>query len=1242
MSDTRFLLNPQSLATKVAAASYERGLALYRSQHVLDYTLTAAASHEWDIEGEVLAGSRGQTYAVRVKLETGPDGKLAFFSGLCDCPVAIDCKHCVALTFKVAYKSGGVVSQYRSNDLGARAAPITAETPATVEARRLADIERERLAAQGKLGQWLGLFDNEPVEPSREYRAAAHHSSEADVIVYVLIPAIQAQRPVLKLGHGLVRRMRNGNWGKVRAQRYNERRGATAQDFEIMRLIETLAGDRHTYSYGPVLTEGILAGEVGLLALRLASATGRLFLSSELRVMGPAISVGSPRTLGWGWHEVTGPTSPEPQWALRPQLAPATHPSATGHLSSESGQGGGADAAGAAPDGASKSSESGKLNEPSVSNQPDGVASGAVAAGQSHTGGGSDAGGAVQCFASQPPLYLDTQAGLCGPLETPGVSAEHLRLLMQAPVIAQSAFAAQEALLLRHLGQLPLPPVIVPPRVVRGVVPVARLHIGPVAADARARLGLLCATLRFDYEGLQHYSVRLLNPVLIEPAASGSGEGAQRVLLHRDMATEQSAVAALQALGLVGDAQGAFRLPLLSEAQQAQWLHWADADFAPLREAGFVLDVAPSLADWIARADLLDVRMQAPDAPGGTEQGDDLVGGDDSRSPWFELSLGMEISGERHNILPLLPALLQSLSAAHNSTGGAATAGATLQMPPFVYLSKGDGSYLRLPTEPLRPWLQALLDLVGERSVKFEGDSLRLTRLEALRVGASLGEGVRWQGADTLRQMVRQLAGQSALPEVALPEGLQATLRPYQRQGLDWLQFLRANGLAGILADEMGLGKTLQTLAHILVEKNAGRLDRPALVIAPVSLMGNWRREAARFTPELRTLVLHGKERHEVADQIATHDLVIAPYSLLPRDRARWTKQAWHIVVLDEAQNIKNADTHAAQVAGELDTRHRLCLSGTPMENHLGELWSLFHFLMPGFLGSQARFKQLFRTPIEKLGDSERLHQLRLRVTPFMLRRAKRDVATDLPDKQEAVTTVELQGKQADLYETIRLTTEQAVRSALADKGLAKSQIQILDALLKLRQVCCDPRLVPIASAKKINQSAKLELLMELLPEMLAEGRKVLLFSQFTSMLALIEEELAKRGIEWVKLTGQSQKRDALIERFTSGAVPLFLISLKAGGVGLNLPQADTVIHYDPWWNPAVENQATDRAHRIGQTQRVLVYKLVAQGTIEERILALQERKAALAESMYSGSQARKQPLFTEGDLAELLKPLGT
>jgi SNF2 family DNA or RNA helicase len=349
----------------------------------------------------------------------------------------------------------------------------------------------------------------------------------------------------------------------------------------------------------------------------------------------------------------------------------------------------------------------------------------------------------------------------------------------------------------------------------------------------------------------------------------------------------------------------------------------------------------------------------------------------------------------------------------------------------------------------------------------------------------------------------------------------------------------------------------------------------------------------------------------------------------------------WQVLVLDEAQNIKNAQTHAAQVVSEIPSVHRLCLSGTPIENHLGELWSQFHFLMPGFLGSQRRFTELFRTPIERQGSAEKMALLRARVTPFMLRRTKDLVASELPPKIETLMPVPLQGQQADLYETIRLGMEKTVRDALSTQGLGKSQITILDALLKLRQVCCDPRLVKSAAAAKVKSSAKLEQLMEMLPEMLAEGRRILLFSQFTTMLGLIEVELAKRNLSWVKLTGSTQKRDEVIERFTSGEVPLFLISLKAGGVGLNLPQADTVIHFDPWWNPAAENQATDRAHRIGQTQSVWVIKLVAQGTIEERILALQERKAQLARELYSGAVARKQPLFTEDDLQVLLRPLG-
>ena len=802
-----------------------------------------------------------------------------------------------------------------------------------------------------------------------------------------------------------------------------------------------------------------------------------------------------------------------------------------------------------------------------------------------------------------------------------------------------------------------LPPAR-PHETLHGITPTAHLHITSVASESVEQLGLLRATLRFGYKGIFHYALNDHNPVLVERSANAVSNP---LLLQRDLPTERAAHDALRMFGLSGDTKGQFYLPFVSNAQQQQWLQWLDDGFARLQSSGFVVTTEPRLSSWIARAEGLDASMEPEGqdlaSTGTPDEAIDIDGPEEAinagHAAWFSLSLGMNINGMRRNILPLLPELLAQLSAGNrgkaSATGAAQAFNATLQLPPHIYIKQDGGGYLRLPCEPLRPWLQALLELMAERSSHkdndFKGTALRLSRLEALRVGAALlsdsREATGWQGSDKLREMVSQLAGHSALPELAAPAGLMAELRPYQLHGLRWLQFLRTHGLGGILADDMGLGKTLQTLAHILTEKNAGRLDLPVLIMAPVSLMGNWRREAMRFTPSLSVLVLHGSQRHQMASGMAQHDIVIAPYSLLQRDRERWQTQAWHLVVLDEAQNIKNANSHAAKIVSELKTRHRLCLSGTPMENHLGELWSLFYFLMPGFLGSQARFRALYRTPIEKHQDSERAERLRHRVTPFMLRRYKHDVATDLPEKQIAISSVELGDSQADLYETIRLSTEKTVRDALGNKGLAHSQIQILDALLKLRQVCCDPRLLALPEAQKAKQSAKLEMLMELLPEMLAEGRKVLLFSQFTSMLALIEQELEKRGIPWVKLTGQSQNREQIIDRFTSGDVPLFLISLKAGGVGLNLTQADTVIHYDPWWNPAAETQATDRAHRIGQTQPVMVYKLVAQGTIEERILDLQERKAALAESLYSGAATGGQSMLTESDLDALLLPLG-
>ncbi len=435
----------------------------------------------------------------------------------------------------------------------------------------------------------------------------------------------------------------------------------------------------------------------------------------------------------------------------------------------------------------------------------------------------------------------------------------------------------------------------------------------------------------------------------------------------------------------------------------------------------------------------------------------------------------------------------------------------------------------------------------------------------------------------------------------------------------------------------MGLGKTIQALAHVLIEKRSGRLTAPVLVVAPTSLMFSWQAEAERFCPELSVLLWHGVERKKKHGLTDDFDIVLTTYAVLRVDAASFQKREFHYVVLDEAQAIKNPKSLIAQVVRGLSARHRLCMTGTPLENHLGELWAQFDFLMPGFLGDARQFHRLYRNPIERHGDIVRQAGLARRIKPFLMRRTKNEVAKELPPKTEMIRKACLKGPQRDLYESIRLAMYKRVRKAIAEKGAARSHIIMLDALLKLRQVCCHPGLLDLEVTKtKLHGSAKLDLLMDMLPNLLEEGRAVLLISQFTSMLERIEKRVTKAGLDYVKLTGSTRNRQRPVERFQAGEVSLFLISLKAGGVGLNLTAADTVIHYDPWWNPAVENQATDRAHRIGQDKPVFVYKLIAEHTVEEKIIEMQAKKQALADGVLSGANGAEAAL-TADDIAYLL-----
>jgi superfamily II DNA or RNA helicase len=580
----------------------------------------------------------------------------------------------------------------------------------------------------------------------------------------------------------------------------------------------------------------------------------------------------------------------------------------------------------------------------------------------------------------------------------------------------------------------------------------------------------------------------------------------------------------------------------------------------------------------------------------------------DAGEGWFDLDIGVEIDGQRRPLLPILARLIDR--------GGMA---AMRVIDGRAQLVLEDGSVLALPAgrvERLFSVLEAMLDS-GRRL----DEKLQVPLAEAdLLIDIDDLVSRRPDETRQIEAFLRKLHDDEVLPEVAAPASFQGELRDYQRIGLAWLQSLAANGVAGILADDMGLGKTAQTLAHIALEHEQGRMTDPCLVVVPTSLVHNWVSEAKRFTPHLATLVLHGLDRHERRNEVDSAQIVVTTYGVVARDIELMKDCMWHLVVLDEAQAIKNPDSRATRAVCGLSARHRLCLSGTPVENNLGELWAQFAFLMPGLLGDRKDFQKRFRTPIEKRGDATRAAHLVRRTRPFLLRRTKAEVAKELPPKTEVIRHIDLGQEQRDLYETIRLSVHEKVRAAIADSGLSRNAITVIDALLKLRQVCCDPRLVKIAAAASVGESAKLDSLIEMVSEMVPEGRRILIFSQFTSMLDLIKPELVRAGIPFVELTGSTRDRTEPVERFQRGEVPVFLISLKAGGRGLNLTAADTVIHYDPWWNPAAENQATDRAHRIGQDKPVFVYKLIAANTVEERILELQQRKGNLAAATIEGT----------------------
>ncbi len=489
---------------------------------------------------------------------------------------------------------------------------------------------------------------------------------------------------------------------------------------------------------------------------------------------------------------------------------------------------------------------------------------------------------------------------------------------------------------------------------------------------------------------------------------------------------------------------------------------------------------------------------------------------------------------------------------------------------------------------------------------------------------------VDWSQHESLYSAIQSLKTAEKIPNYPAPSHLSAILRNYQLHGFDWLNFLHEHHFHGILADDMGLGKTLQLLTFLQSQKDRGEKG-PSLVIAPTSVVFNWLSEAKKFTPNLKVLLHVDSQRQKNFSEMDQMDMVITSYAIFRRDADQLAKIQWATVALDEAQNIKNYRSKTAILMKELKSRQRWALTGTPLENRLSELWSIFNFLMPGFLGSFTHFQRKYQQPIELQQEGEVLEHLRKRIFPFVLRRLKDEVATELPPKTEIIHYSEMEEDQRKLYQEILAACRTQIFSQVEEEGIEKSQISIFTALLRLRQACCHPHLLGHPFNKKKIESGKMNDFKDLILEVLSEGHRILVFSQFVEMLGIIRKWFEEQNIIYEYLDGRTRKREEKISNFQNNKnVSAFLISLRAGGTGLNLTGADYVIHYDPWWNPAVQDQATDRAHRLGQLQHVFSYKLITKDSVEEKILALQERKKSLAQGVLRADSSLGKKLSIE------------
>ena len=554
-----------------------------------------------------------------------------------------------------------------------------------------------------------------------------------------------------------------------------------------------------------------------------------------------------------------------------------------------------------------------------------------------------------------------------------------------------------------------------------------------------------------------------------------------------------------------------------------------------------------------------------------------------------------------------------------------------------------DGSFLNLEENDTIEFLDSMTAGMDITYKDLEKGELRLPIYRSLYLDRMLEnfKDAAVTKNEAYQDLIHKIEDKEFGEECNLPKNLNAELRNYQKTGYEWLKVLNNYGFGGILADDMGLGKTLQLLSVVLDYVQNEKNPKPIMVVCPSSLTLNWQNEIEKFTPDLTSIVIHGgaEERKRQIKSIPNNNIVVTSYDLLKRDIDIYKEinYEFKFIIADEAQYIKNSNTQNAKAIKEINAQTRYALTGTPIENSLSELWSIFDFIMPGYLFGYRKFKELYEMPIVRDEDKMAMKKLKMLIEPFILRRIKTEVLTELPDKTITVLNNEMQDEQQKIYMSYMQNAKNEAMEEINNNGFEKSQIKILALLMRLRQICCHPGLF-LEDYK--GESSKLNQCIEVIKDAVESGHKILLFSSYTGMFQMIEKELKKENIEYCKLTGQTKvgERIKLVDEFNENEnLKVFLISLKAGGTGLNLIGADMVIHYDPWWNISAENQATDRTYRIGQKKNVQVYKLITKNSIEEKIYELQERKAKLIDNMLSTNETFLNKLSKE-EIMELFK----